>query len=56
MFSYEYCDISNNSCFEEHLGTAAYENNKKIFVGKVTGHNDHYLINMSGQRPKISGN
>ena len=29
---------------------------KKIFFGKVTGHNDHYIINMGGQRSKIGGN
>ena len=28
----------------------------KRFIGKVTGHNDHYMINMGGQRPKIGGN
>ena len=28
----------------------------KIFLGKATGHNDHYMINMGGQRPKIGGN
>ena len=55
MFSWEYCKISNNTCFEEHLRTAASEN-KKIFLGKVTGHNDHYMINMGGQRPKSGSN
>ena len=29
---------------------------KKGFIGKGTGHNDHYMINMGGQRPKIGGN
>ena len=29
---------------------------KKRFLGKATGHNDHYMINMSGQRLKIGGN
>ena len=28
----------------------------KRLLGKVTGHNDHYIINMGGQRPKIDGN
>ena len=28
---------------------------KKRFVGKATGHNDHY-ISMGSQRPKIGGN
>ena len=28
----------------------------KIFLGKATSHNDHYMINMDGQRPKIGGN
>ena len=57
MFSYEYCEISNNTCFEEHLRTAASENyNKKRFLGKAIGHSDHCMINMGGQRPKIGGN
>ena len=29
---------------------------KKRFIGKATGHNDHYMINIGGQRPKIGGN
>ena len=31
---------------------------KRIFLGKATSHNDHYMINMGGQRkrPKIGGN
>ena len=29
---------------------------KKRFIGKATGHNDHYVINMSGQRGKIGSN
>ena len=29
MFASEYCDISNITCFEEHLHAAASENNKK---------------------------
>ena len=29
---------------------------KKRFLGKTTGHNDHYMINMGGQRPKIGSN
>ena len=28
----------------------------KRFIGKSTGHNDHYMIKMGGQRPKIGGN
>ena len=56
MFSFEYCKISKIACLEEHLSTAASKNNKQIFLGKATGHNDHYMINMSGQRPKIGGN
>ena len=27
--------------------------NKKRFLGKANGHNDHYMINIGGQRPKI---
>ena len=57
MFFRKYCEISVNTCFEEYLYTAASENNnKKRFLGKVTGHNDHCVINMGGQRPKICGN
>ena len=56
MFSCEYCEISNNTRFEKHLRMAVSENNKKRFLRKATGHNDHYMINMDGQRPKIGGN
>ena len=57
MFLYEYCKISNNKNFEEHLRTAASgNNNKKSFLGKAIGHNDHYLIKMGSQRPRISSN
>ena len=49
MFSCEY----KNTCFEEQLPTAASENNKKRFLGKTTDHNDHYIVNIDGQRPKI---
>ena len=28
----------------------------KRFLGKATNHNDHYMINVGGQRPKIGGN
>ena len=41
------------TCFEEHLHTAASENNKKRFLGKVIGHNDYYMIKIwvvKGQR------
>ena len=55
MFSCEYCAISKNTCFEEHLRMAASENNKKRFLGKATGHNDHYMINMGTQRSTIGG-
>ena len=35
MFLCEYCKISNNTCFEEYLRTAASENNiKKKFSWK----------------------
>ena len=51
MFSCEYNDISNNTSFEEHLRTVVSEN-KKRFLGKTIGHNDHYMKNMAvkGQR------
>ena len=29
---------------------------KKRFLGKATGHNDHYVINTGGKRPKIGSN
>ena len=29
---------------------------KKRFLGKATGHNDHYMINSGGQRPEIGSN
>ena len=29
---------------------------KEIFIGKATGHNDHHMMNMGDQRPKIGGN
>ena len=32
------------------------KNIKKRSPGKATGHNDHYMINMGGQRQKIGGN
>ena len=48
------CKISNNTCFEEHLCMAPSENNnKKRFLGKPTSLNDHSMINMGGERPKI---
>ena len=55
MFSPEHCDISKNTCFEEYLPTAASENNKR-FLRKATDHNDHYIINMGCQKPKIGSN
>ena len=43
MFSCEYCNF-----FGECLQTAASgNNNKKSFLGKATGHNDHYMINLN---------
>ena len=30
--------------------------NKKRSLGKATSHNDHRMINMGGQRPKIGCN
>ena len=29
---------------------------KKRFPAKATGHNDHYMVKMAGQRQKIGGN
>ena len=56
-FTCEYCKISSSTSFEEQLHTAASaNNNKKIFLGKTTGHNDNYMINMGDQRPKTGGN
>ena len=28
----------------------------KTFLGKSTGHDDHYMMSLGGQRPKIGGN
>ena len=57
MLSCEYYKNYINTCFEEHLRTDASENNnKKRFLEKATGHNDHYMITMGGQRPKNDGN
>ena len=47
MFFCEYCKISNNTLFEKHL---------RMAVSEATGQNDHYMINMDGQRPKTGGN
>ena len=55
IFSGEYCKISINTCFEEHLRPAVSENDKKRFLGKATGHNDQNMINMTGLKPKIGG-
>ena len=49
------CEIFNDTCFEKHLHTTASENNKKIFR-KIASYNDHYMINMGGQRSSISSN
>ena len=43
MFRCEFCKISSNNCFEEHLHTATSENNKNTFLGKATDHSDHYI-------------
>ena len=32
---------------------ATSENNKKRFLGKANVHNNHHMINMGNQRPKI---
>ena len=39
-------------CSKEFLGNKN-NINKKRFIEKDTGHNDNYVINMGGQRPKI---
>ena len=53
----EYCRISSSTCFEvTQLHTVASENNIKKFIGRATGHNDHYMINMNGQRPNTGSN
>ena len=42
---------------KEFLGNKNNINKKKKrFLGKATSHNDHYIINMSSQRPKIGSN
>ena len=44
------------TCFEERLRMGPSENDKKRFLGKATGHNDHYMTDMGGQWPKIGCN
>ena len=57
MLSCEYCKISKTPAFEEHLRLPVSENNdKKRFLGKANNPNNHYMINMGGQRPKIGCN
>ena len=31
-------------------------NNNKRYPGESTGYDDHYMLNMSGQRPKTASN
>ena len=40
-------------CSKGFLGN---NNNEKRFLGKAAGHNDHYMIHMGGQKPKIGSN
>ena len=56
MFSCEYCKIFNNTSFEEHLRTAASENNNKDYLEMPRVTIINYIINMGGQRQKIGGN
>ena len=42
-------------CSKEFLGNKN-NINKKRFLGKATGHNDHNMINMSSQKPKAGSN
>ena len=44
------------TCFEELLRMGPSENDKKRFLGKATGHNDHYMTDMGGQWSKIGCN
>ena len=45
MFSCEYCKISNNTCFEEHLQMAASENNKnRSSVSNYNGDNSETIL------------
>ena len=46
---------TSSRSFKEFLGNKN-KINKKRFLEEATGHNDHYMINMGGQRPKIGGN
>ena len=46
---------SKKTSSRSFIGTSRKQQKKKI-SGKATVHNDHYLINMGGQRPKIGSN
>ena len=51
-----FCEIPRKQvqdCSKEFLGNS---NKKKRFLGKATNHNDHYMINIGGQRLKIGSN
>ena len=41
---------------KQFLGSKNNIIKNKRFLGKATVHKDHYLINMSGQKPKTGGN
>ena len=55
----------NSLKFQENKFKILYEikdfkgninNINKRFLGKATGHNDHYMISMGSQRPKTGSN
>ena len=56
--------LVNEFKFQEYKFKIAQKNLQKIkiilikkrFLGKATGHNDHYMINMGSQKPKTGGN
>ena len=43
-------------CSKEFPGNKNSISKKERFFGKATSHNDHYMKNMGGHRPKIVSN
>ena len=52
----EYLTIPRKKVQDHSKKFPRHKNNNKIFLGKATGYNDHYMINMVWQRPKTGNN
>ena len=52
----EYLTIPRKKVQDHSKKSPRNKNNNKIFLGKATGYNDHYMINMVWQRPKTGNN